>query len=64
MPKHSDVSCEVEFQVIGEEKFIRFYPLSSKLGYLIPMELIDKIKEDEWAYDSAQHNERKEKVKS
>jgi hypothetical protein len=75
MPKFSDDTCDHTgkkyeklgvvglFIVRNGEKVFRFYDECSEEMIDVPMSLIDKLREDEWAYDSSCHNVLKEKVK-
>jgi hypothetical protein len=75
MPKRSDSSCKTRtvtvkgyqykgrFEVVDGVKYFRFIDPVDKYESQVPIKLIDRLREDEWVYDSSEHNSRKEKVK-
>jgi hypothetical protein len=78
MPKRSDSSCKPyysrvrehkksgirgRFCVVNGIKLFSFNDTVSNEFVAVPIKLIDRLREDEWVYDSSDHNSRKEKVK-
>jgi hypothetical protein len=61
--RHKAHNLDVRFEVINNVKYIRVWGASGGFGTLVPMKMIDKARQDEWIYDSSEHNNRKEKVK-